>query len=105
MIDIIIPAYNAFETIDNTINSIAKQNNRNSLQVYIINDGSEKSYKDIINKYTSLLHINEIIIENSGPGKARQIGLDSSKNEYIVFLDADDTFYDEYSLLHLVIRQ
>ena len=102
MIDIIIPAYNAFETIDRTINSISKQVNRHSLYIYIVNDGSTKSYKEIIDKYTSILNITEIKIENSGPGQARQVGLDSSNNEYIVFLDADDTLYNEYSLLNLI---
>lgn len=102
MIDIIIPAYNAFETIDKTLNSISKQINRNSLHTYIINDGSTKSYKDIIDKYRNILNITEITIENSGPGKARQVGLDASNNEYIVFLDADDILYNEYSLIKLI---
>lgn len=102
MIDIIIPAYNAFETIGRTLNSIAKQVNRSSLNVYIINDGSEKSYDYIIDNYSSLINITEIRIENSGPGFARQLGLEVSNNEFIVFMDADDTLPDENSLLNLI---
>ena len=102
MIDIIIPAYNAFETIGSTLGSIAKQINKESLKVYIINDGSTKSYDYIIKNYEKLLDITEITIENSGPGAARQVGVDSSNNEFIVFMDADDTLSNEYSLLNLI---
>lgn len=102
MIDIIIPAYNAFETIEKTLNSIIRQVNRNSITVYIINDGSEKSYDYIIKNYKSLINISEIIIQNSGPGAARQLGLDVSSNEFIVFLDADDTLPEDDSLLNLI---
>ena len=102
MIDIIIPAYNAHHTIGNTLGSIAKQINRDSLKVYIINDGSKKDYRDIISNYKELLDIQEIDIENSSPGAARQVGINSSNSEYIVFIDADDTFYNEYSLLNLI---
>lgn len=102
MIDIIIPAYNAYETIGKTIGSIAKQINRNDLIVYIVNDGSTKSYDYIIEQYKSLLKIKEVTIENSGPGEARQKGLDSSKNEFIVFMDADDELYREDSILTLL---
>ena len=98
MIDIIIPAYNAFETIERTLNSIVKQTNRSLLNVYIINDGSEKSYDYIISNYKSLINITEIKIENSGPGIARQVGLNVSSNEFIVFMDSDDTLPNDNSL-------
>ena len=102
MIDVIIPAYNAFNTLGLTLHSLARQINREDLKIYIINDGSNKSYEEIILNYSMLLDITEIYIKKSGPGKARQVGLDSSKNEYIVFIDADDTLYDDYSLLNLI---
>lgn len=102
MIDIIIPAYNAFETIGRTLDSIAKQTIRALLNVYIINDGSEKSYDYIIANYTPILNITEIKIENSGPGAARQVGLDASNNEFIVFMDADDTLPHDDSLSNLI---
>lgn len=102
MIDIIIPAYNAFDTIGKTLSSIAKQINREQLNVYIINDGSSKSYDYIIKNFSSLINIKEIIIENSGPGRARQVGLESSSNEFILFMDADDVLYNEFSIINLL---
>ena len=102
MIDIIIPAYNAHKTLDKTIESISKQTNKKDLKIYIINDGSKENYSKITKKYSEILDITEIEIENSGPGAARQIGLDSSNNEYIVFIDADDILYNENSILNLL---
>lgn len=102
MIDIIIPAYNAFNTLGNTLTSIAKQINYKDLKIYIVNDGSEKSYDYIIKNYLSFLDITEIFISNSGPGVARQVGLDYSKNEFIVFIDSDDILYNEFSIINLL---
>ena len=102
MVDIIIPAYNAFDTIGNALSSILKQVNKDALNVYIINDGSDKSYIEYISIYKDLLNVQEIIINNSGPGGARQVGIDVSNNEYIVFLDADDILYNEFSIVNLL---
>lgn len=102
MIDIIIPAYNAFDTITQTLQSIAKQINHSDVSVYIINDGSSDSYSSIIKNFQNVINITEIIIQNSGPGVARQVGIDSSSNEYLLFMDADDRLYDEHSLLNLI---
>ena len=91
LIDIIIPAYNAHNTIENTLLSIASQTIRDQIKVTIVNDGSKKDYSKIIKKLSNLLDIEEIILEkNVGCGKARQIGLDKTKSKYIMFVDADD---------------
>lgn len=102
MIDVIIPAYNAHSTIKNALDSIVNQINRDMLCVYIIDDGSTTNYRKIIKNYEDTLDIHEHRIENSGPGMARQIGLNMSNNEFIVFLDADDYFFDEYALQNLI---
>ena len=101
MIDVIIPAYNAFDTIGDTLESLSIQKNRDNLKVYIINDGSTASYDNIIKQYNNMLDITEIITENHGPGQARQTGIDNSNNEYICFIDADDIIADDESLLEL----
>lgn len=92
MIDVIIPAYNSHATILRTLSSIAMQLNKEELVVTIVNDGG-KDYQDIINIFKSILNIKEIKYEtNRGPGYARQYGIDNTSAEYIVFIDADDTF-------------
>lgn len=102
MIDVIIPAYNARETIDRTLYSIAYQRNSSNLNVYIINDASEFDYKSQVDFFSNFINIKELKLnKNSGPGAARQYGIDHSNSEYIVFIDSDDTFATPFSLLNL----
>ena len=98
MIDVIIPAYNSHGTIIRTLSSIAMQLNRKELKITIVNDGG-KDYKEIVNQFLPFLDIKEIGYEtNRGPGYARQYGIDNTKEDFITFIDADDTFYEACSL-------
>ena len=97
-LEIIIPAYNAHKTIINTLDSILVQQNMKNFHVTIVNDYG-KNYKEILKKYKDKMPIKEITTSrNVGPGLARQLGIDNSNSKYIVFIYADDTFYDELSL-------
>lgn len=101
MIDVIIPAYNAHETIIRTLASIAMQLNRKEVQVTIVNDGG-RDYHELVDTFSNILNVKEISYdENRGPGYARQFGLDNTKGDYITFIDADDTFMDALSLINL----
>ena len=99
MIDIIIPAYNAHKTIFRTLASISIQTIKNIVNVYIVDDCSQKNYHDIANFFKNTLNIIELKTEKKmGPGYARQFALDRSFSEYIVFIDADDELYNCNSL-------
>lgn len=99
-IDIIIPAYKAHKKIERLLFSIAMQTIRDDIKVTIVNDCCpEGSYREIINKFIQYYDIDEIILEkNSGPGVARQTGLNRTYNQYVAFADADDTFASAYAL-------
>lgn len=98
MIDVIIPAYNSHDTILKTLNSIAMQLNKDELVVTIVNDGG-KNYDEIVNIFKPLINIQQIGYEkNMGVGYARQYGIDNTKEDFITFIDADDTFYEACSL-------
>jgi glycosyltransferase involved in cell wall biosynthesis len=91
-VDIIIPAYHAHETIEKTLCSIAIQTIVEDLQVIIVNDG-DKFYKDAVDKFKKYFSIKEVVLkENSGPGKARQSGIEAGDGEFFTCIDADDTF-------------
>ena len=98
MIDIIIPLYNAIETIEYTLMSINLQTIKNKIKVYLIDDASDDDYTKIINKYQELDIIYTKLEKNLGPGLARQKGLDISNSKYIIFMDADDLFYNADSV-------
>ncbi len=102
MIDIIIPAYNAQKSIVQTLNSIAMQTIREKFMVYIIDDCSQENYDAIIKLFSKWLNIKCLRLnKNSGPGVARQFGIDNSKNKYLMFIDSDDVFYDCFSVENL----
>jgi len=94
-ITVVIPAYNAHETIEKTLYSIVNQSLANEVQVIIVNDNSKKSYENIANRFKKLVSIKIINInENKGPGVARQKGLEYCKSPYVTFIDADDIYID-----------
>ena len=96
---IIIPAYNANETIGVTLDSIRNQRLPISFEVIVVNDCSDYDYNEIISKFKECFPIKELKTEkNLGPGGARQYGIDNSSSEYITFIDSDDCFYDNNSI-------
>jgi glycosyltransferase involved in cell wall biosynthesis len=76
-ITVVIPAYNAHETIERTLYSIVNQSMAEQVQVIIVNDKSKKGYEYIAKRFNKLIDIDIINMEeNGGPGVARQQGLD-----------------------------
>lgn len=101
-LDIIIPAYNAKNTLRRLGYSIATQKNINNFKVYIVNDCSDYDYHEIIEFFKNFFWIKELKLEkNMGPGYARQYGIDHSYGKYITFIDADDFLYSPNSLYNL----
>lgn len=98
-ISIIVPVYHAHSTLHKALASVVVQSISNLCQVVIINDGDSEDYMDYLNPFANFLDILYIPLnENVGVGAARQIGIDNSESEFIVFLDADDEFYHPHSL-------
>jgi glycosyltransferase involved in cell wall biosynthesis len=91
-ISIVIPYYNHGKYIKDTIESLLKSN-YNDYEVNIINDGSDEKNTLELNTIVNELNDKRIKIYNqinSGPSTARNFGVQISKGNYIVFLDADD---------------
>ena len=102
MIDVIIPVYNSGKSIARTLNSVLDQINYQDICVTIVDDCSKEDYKDILNHFRKYFNIQYFRLDkNSGPGTARNFGLEKSKNDYVVFLDSDDEFFDKESVLKL----
>lgn len=99
MIDIIIPCYNAHNTINRALASVAMQDIVDELTVTLVDDCSEFDYKEYVDFWSRVLTIQQVQLpENGGPGVARQAGLDETDGEFIVFMDADDTLATSYAL-------
>lgn len=99
MIDIIIPVYNAHDTIRVTLHSIFMQRYVDYC-VHLIVDGEPAGSYDYLNKEFNI-NITYLPV-NGGPGVARQYGIDHTDNEWLTFIDADDTFITALSLYYMV---
>jgi glycosyltransferase involved in cell wall biosynthesis len=94
MIDILIPAYNAHSTIEQTLVSIAAQTYK-KLRVTIVDDASTETYDAIVDKFKGLINVRVVRREtNGGPGLVRQQGLDVTNFPYVMYMDADDVLLD-----------
>ena len=98
-IDIIIPAYNAHDTLQRTLGSIISQDIVDDLDVLIVDDCSDKDYSELVESFSKFVSIRQIRLEkNGGPGVARQKGIEASSNPLITFIDADDSFSGAFAL-------
>ena len=96
VISIIIPVYNGEKFIGNCVESVLLQTYK-EIQVIVIDDGSKDNTLNILKKYAEEDSRIEIIHkENGGVSKARNIGIDSSKGNWIIFIDADDYIKPDY---------
>lgn len=103
-IDIIIPAYNAADTIDATLQSIAEQSLIDIIHVEVVSDCSDdyKQLKSVISKWADKIDINVTqLTSNQGPGAARQTGINRTTSDFIMFVDADDILKDSMSVAKL----
>ena len=93
-VSVIVPVYNVYDYLDETIKSVISQslNFEKNIELVLVNDGSpDKSY-EICEKYKKLYPKNVIYIEkeNSGVSDSRNIGFQKSTAPYVLFLDSDD---------------
>lgn len=95
-VSVIIPVYNGEKHIKSCLDSILAQTLK-EIEIIIINDGSTDNTKNILEEYQKKYEkqIKVITKENEGQGKARNIGIDLAKGEFVAFVDADDTIESE----------
>ena len=95
-ISIVIPVYNGEKYIKRCLDSILKQTLQD-LEIIIINDGSTDKTQEILESYQKQCSDKIKIInkENEGQGKARNVGIDASRGEFITFVDADDEILED----------
>lgn len=98
LISIIIPAFNAEETVELCLTSIVNQSHSN-LEIIIMDDGSSDSTVATVNTFVAINQTVPISLysqANQGPAKARNEGVLRAKGEFIVFLDSDDHLHPSY---------
>ena len=89
-VSIIVPVYNAQNTLQRCIDSILKQTHRN-FELFLIDDGSKDASGTICDAYAAKdSRITVFHEENRGVSAARNTALDHACGEYLQFLDSDD---------------
>ena len=95
---VIIPAFNAEQTIARALDSVLAQSYTN-YEIIVVDDASTDETADILKgKYApSITYIRKVF--NTGGAVARNTGMDVAKGGYIAFLDADDIWHKDRLLL------
>lgn len=90
-VSVIVPVFNSSEYIGATLDSIINQN-FDGFEVIVIDDGSSDNSLEIINEKLKTSDIPNTVFhqENQGVSAARNRGIELSKGDYLVFVDADD---------------
>lgn len=88
LVSILIPVYNAQDTIVKCVESCLKQTYKN-IEIVVCNDASNDKTLEKLNQYTGKIRVikNET---NSGISFSRNKLLNEAKGEFIAWIDADD---------------
>ncbi len=89
-ISIVIPFFNEESSLTDAVDSVLSQSYLNT-EIILVDDGSTDNSNKTAEKICSENQNCKLFsIENSGPGIARNVGIDKATGKYICFLDADD---------------
>ena len=98
-ISIIIPIYNMEDHLSKALDSIKNQTfGFENLEVILVDDCSTDNSRKIIKDYCDKYHnIKGVFLkENSGfAGKPRNVGMSYASADYIMFLDPDDSYFED----------
>lgn len=92
---IIIPLYNKEKYIQRAVDSVLNQTYQN-FELIIVDDGSTDGSLSAIKNYTGNPKIRIISQNNKGACSARNTGINSAMYKYIIFLDADDAWMENF---------
>ena len=85
---IIVPVYNRPDELDELLHSLTRQQYRD-FEVIVVEDGSTRTAREIVEKYSRQLDIQYFYIENVGQGFARNYGFTKARGDYLIVFDSD----------------
>jgi glycosyltransferase involved in cell wall biosynthesis len=92
LVSVIIPCFNSSTFLRKAINSVLEQTYSN-VEVIVVDDGSTDETPQVCKEYEKL--VKYVRVERVGVSAARNIGVQFSSGDFLVFLDADDFLYAE----------
>lgn len=100
IISIIVPVYNAEQSIKRCLDSLLGQSIQNFI-IYVVNDGSTDDTLKVLKNYENNSKIKIINQKNEGVSRARNRALKEVATAYVAFVDADDYVTQDY-LRHMI---
>ncbi len=102
---IIVPVYNRPEEADELLRSLTLQTFKD-FEVVIVEDGSTRTCRHLVDTYASLFSIQYLFKPNSGPGPSRNQGFALAKGAYFVVFDSDCIIPPDYlQIVNQAIQQ
>lgn len=95
LFSIIIPVFNAQNTIRRTLQSVLNQT-FSSYEIIVVNDGSRDNSARILQEFAHYPQVTVLNQINAGVSAARNSGLQQASGDYVLFLDADDWVDDNF---------
>lgn len=96
LLSVVSPVYNSSAYLTPFLESVLHQTFRN-FELIMVDDGSTDDSVQIIQTYQEKdTRIHLIRQNHQGAGSARNIGLSQAKGQYIIFLDSDDWFNEDF---------
>ena len=89
-LDIIVPAYNVEDYIDDCLKSLIKQKTQYTYRVIVVDDGATDHTPALIDAYQKIENFVIVHQENQGLSGARNTGLERLDAKYVMFVDSDD---------------
>ena len=94
-LSVIVPVYKTENYLRKCVDSILASTYGN-LELIIVDDGSPDNSGAVCDEYAEKdVKVKVIHKENGGVSSARNVGIDESSGEYIVFLDSDDFWHKD----------
>lgn len=104
-ITVVLPVYNAAETIEQTVASVLGQS-FGAFELVIVDDGStDDSLSRLIALAATDERIHLVSRANGGVSTARNFGVELGRAPYIAFIDADDIWATDKLACHLALHR
>ncbi|WP_433833671.1 glycosyltransferase family 2 protein [Flavobacterium anhuiense] len=96
LVSIIVPCYNQAHFLKDSLQSVLDQTYSN-WECIVVNDGSPDNVSEVVELWRNKdLRFKYLEKKNGGLSSARNFGIEHSKGSYILPLDADDIFHNDY---------
>jgi glycosyltransferase involved in cell wall biosynthesis len=90
LVSVVIPAYNAEATLDETLRSVRAQTHH-ALEIIVVDDGSTDATRELAERHAAVDRRVRVLHQaNAGVAAARNVGWQQARAAFIAFVDADD---------------